>query len=70
MNNNLFFYLFLIPLISSILILVKLDYLSKKFSLIDVAKNKIHSKDTPKYGFFVFSIILFFIYLSNIFIFY
>ena len=64
MNNNLFFYLFLIPLISSILILVKLDYLSKKFSLIDVAKNKIHSKLV---WFFCFLYNYIFSFLSNIF---
>lgn len=50
----------------ALFILVKLNKLSRLFNLIDFAKNKIHITDTPKYGFFVFFIIIISTLLINI----
>ena len=59
-----FLILTILNIIISFLILIKLDYLSRLFNLIDYAKGKAHSNDTPKYGFYVFFLII----LTNLFI--
>lgn len=53
-----FLSLTIINIIISFFILIKLDYLARLFNLIDFAKGKAHSNDTPKYGFFVFFLII------------
>ena len=52
------YFLFFLTILLSIFFLIKLKPLAIYFHLIDEAKNKIHSTDTPKFGFFL-SIIIF-----------
>lgn len=56
-------YFYFIFTIINLLILINIKKISFKFQLIDFQINKSHSKDTPKFGFFLFSNIIFFLYL-------
>lgn len=56
-------YFYIIFSIINLFILINIKKISFKFKLIDYQKNKIHSKDTPKFGFFLYSNLIFFLYL-------
>ena len=60
MNDYLSFFILILILniLFAFFILKNIDRFSRLFSLIDFEKNKIHVKDTPKYGFFVFSLLI------------
>ncbi len=60
MNDYLSFFILILILniLFAFFILKNIDRFSRLFSLIDLEKNKIHVKDTPKYGFFVFSLLI------------
>ena len=45
--------------------LYKLSFLAKSLKLIDKASGKIHEKDTPKFGFFLFAYIIISLILIN-----
>ena len=45
-------YIYLIFSFINLLILVNIRKISLKFKLIDYQKDKLHTKDTPKFGFF------------------
>ena len=56
-------YIYLIFSFINLLILVNIRKISLKFKLIDYQKDKLHTKDTPKFGFFLYLNIIFFLYL-------
>lgn len=62
-----YYSLICIAILINIIILFNLNFISKKSNLIDLAKNKIHKIDTPKFGFFLFFNINFFLFLFSIF---
>ena len=59
MKIDIVFFYFIFSLIN-LLVLINIQKISFKFNLIDYQKNKIHTKDTPKFGFFLFLNIIFF----------
>lgn len=57
-----YFFLIFTSILVNIFLLLNLEYLSKKFNLIDYAINKSHLKDTPKFGFFLSLIIILYLF--------
>ena len=45
--------------------LYKLSFLAKSLKLIDKASGRVHEKDTPKFGFFLFGYIIIFLIFIN-----
>jgi len=62
MKIDIFFFYFIFSLIN-LLVLINIRKISFKFNLIDYQKDKIHTIDTPKFGFFLFINIIFFLYI-------
>lgn len=63
--NNFYYSIILISLLINFITLYFISYLSNKLRLLDMAKNKIHLKDTPKFGFFIFLNLSFFLLIFS-----
>ena len=63
--NNFYYSIVLISLLLNFITLYFISYLSNKLRILDIAKNKIHLKDTPKFGFFIFLNLSFFLLIFS-----
>lgn len=63
--NNFDYSIIFISVFVNFITLYFIDFLSIKLRLLDLAKNKIHLRDTPKFGFFIFLNIFFFLLIFS-----
>ena len=63
--NIFHYFIALISVFLNLITLYFIDFLSIKLRLLDLAKNKIHLKDTPKFGFFIFLNLSFFLLIFS-----
>ena len=59
MKIDIIYFYFIFSFIN-LFILINIRKISFKFKLIDYQKDKIHTKDTPKFGFFLYLNTIFF----------
>ena len=62
MKIDIIYFYFIFSFIN-LFILINIRKISFKFKLIDYQKDKIHTKDTPKFGFFLYLNTIFFLYI-------